>query len=95
MLNLMSPQDTLAELRRELKLHEELPRISVVHPVAIELGAGPEPENTSTFWLCAHDDANERKHQISYPSNQVDEQNPAESGRIHGHVARIIAAPYN
>lgn len=96
MLNLMSADETLAELRAGLKLHERLPQISTVHPVAIELGTDPDKvHDESTFVLCCHDDGNRRKHIVPYPSSQVNEQNPGESKRVHGHVARIIAAAYN
>lgn len=94
MLNLMNADETLAELRERLKLHERLPDISLIHGVGIAI----DTENVadgSTFMLCCHDDANRAKHLVAYPSGGVNEQNPGESNRIHGHVARIVAAAYN
>lgn len=96
MLDVSNADEKLTELRKTFGLHEHLPEIGTVHPVAVALGSNPETaHDDSTFMLCCHDAANNKSHLIAYPSSQVNEQNPGESRRVHGHVSRIIAAAYN
>lgn len=91
-----------SELRDELCLWPELPNVTRVHNLGLAIDLS-EPAGGGSLVVCCHDEANEIKHTLIYPTAALknigvdDPKLSAEEAdtRLTQHARFIIGAPYN